>query len=250
MHFINEQNILVFLVQILLLLETGLEVDFSAAWCQKGDALKIALTDIVVPLAIAFGGSMLLPNRYLAQPGHAVAFSLFMATVMAISAMPVTARTLSDLNLSKTDLGFLILSAMSVNDIIGWLLFTLVLGFFTQAVFAAIMFGALLSSTILGPWLSWSISRRREAGILEYFSKASILAALKAPTRDRAIHELSELAAAHERVHEAQDIYAAVLARESEMGTALEGGLAILHARFQRMLRPIIVFGRSRTGTV
>ena len=37
-----------------------------------------------------------------------------------------------DLNLSKTDLGFLIMSAMSVNDIIGWLLFTLVLGFFVQ----------------------------------------------------------------------------------------------------------------------
>ncbi len=417
---------------LFLLLETGLEVDFSAAWRQRGDALKIALADIVVPLAIAFTGSMLLPNRYLAQPGHKVAFSLFMATVMAISAMPVAARTLYDLNLSKTDLGFLILSAMSVNDIIGWLLFTLVLGFFTQgspeigriliifvgtigfavfcltigrrlanaavleirrrempqpgaaltfivllgvlcgaitqwigihalfgfflagimageakelsertrqivsqmvyavfvplffagiglkidfaahfdwllvvfvtvvgigsrylgawlgvtltelprsnraaiavahtpggameiivgllaleyglitqAVFVAIVFGALLSSIILGPWLSYSISRRREVGILEYFSKTSILADLKATTRDRAIHELSELAAAQERVHEAQDIYAAVLARESEMGTALEGGLAIPHARFQRMLRPIIVFGRSRTG--
>ncbi|MCL5281103.1 MAG: cation:proton antiporter [Planctomycetes bacterium] len=417
---------------LFLLLETGLEVDFSAAWRQRGDALKIALADIVVPLAIAFTGSMLLPNRYLAQPGHEVAFSLFMATVMAISAMPVAARTLYDLNLSKTDLGFLILSAMSVNDIIGWLLFTLVLGFFTQgnpeigriliifagtigfavfcltigrrlanaavlelrrrempqpgatltfivllgvlcgaitqwlgihalfgfflagimageakelsertrqivsqmvyavfvplffagiglkidfaahfdwllvlfvavvgigsrylgawlgvmltelprsnratiavahtpggameiivgllaleyglitqAVFVAIVFGALLSSIILGPWLSYSISRRREVGILEYFSKTSIQADLKATTRDQAIHELSELAAVQERVHEAQDIYAAVMARESEMGTALEGGLAIPHARFQRMLRPIIVFGRSRTG--
>ena len=61
-----------------------------------------------------------------------MAFALFMATAMAISAMPVAARALHDLNLSKTDLGFLIMSAMSVNDIIGWLLFTLVLGFFTQ----------------------------------------------------------------------------------------------------------------------
>ena len=40
----------------------------------------------------------------------------------------------------------------------------------------------------------------------------------------------------------------AVLAREHEMGTALEEGLAIPHARFQRMPRPVIVFGRSRTG--
>jgi Kef-type K+ transport system membrane component KefB len=417
---------------LFLLLETGLEVDFSAAWRQKGDALKIALADIVVPLAIAFAASMLLPSRYLAEPDHKVAFSLFMATVMAISAMPVAARTLHDLNLSKTDLGFLILSAMSVNDIIGWLLFTLVLSLFTQGnlevarillifvgtigfavfcltigrrladaavfeikrrempqpgaaltfivllgvlcgaitqwigihalfgfflagimagearelsertrqivsqmvyavfvplffasiglkidfaahfdwllvafvagigigsrylgawlgvrltqlprsnraaiavahtpggameiiigllaleyglitqpVFVAIVFGALLSSIILGPWLSYSVSRRKEVSILEYFSRASIIANLKAATRDQAIHELSELAAAQERVHEAQGIYAAVLARESEMGTALEEGLAIPHARFQRMPRPIIVFGRSRTG--
>jgi len=121
-------------------------------------------------------------------------------------------------------------------------------GLITPAVFVAIVFGALLSSIILGPWLSYSISRRREVSILEYLSRTSILVDLKATIRDRAIHELSELAAAQERVHEAEDIYAAVMMRESEMGTALEAGLAIPHARFQRMLRPIIVFGRSRTG--
>jgi Kef-type K+ transport system membrane component KefB len=90
------------------------------------------LADIVIPLAIAFTTSLFLPSHYLAQPQHRLGFSLFMATVMAISAMPVAARALYDLNLSKTDLGFLIMSAMSVNDIIGWLLFTLVLGLFTQ----------------------------------------------------------------------------------------------------------------------
>lgn len=417
---------------LFLLLETGLEVDFSAAWRQRGDALKIALADIVVPLAIAFTASMFLPSHYLAHPQQRIGFSLFMATVIAISAMPVAARALYDLNLSKTDLGFLIMSAMSVNDIIGWLLFTLVLGFFTrsgaqaghllailvgtigfavfcmtvgrrlanaavvqirrrempqpgatltfivllgtlcgaitqwigiqalfgfflagimageakelsertrqivsqmvyavfvplfftsiglkidfaahfdwllvvfvvvigigsrylgaylgvmltqiprsnraaiavahtpggameiivgllaleyglitQAVFVAFVFGALLSSIILGPWLSSSITRRKEVSILEFFSKDSIRADLQATTRDQTIRELSELAAARERVHEPRDIYAAVMERESEMTTALEGGLAIPHARFQRMLRPIIVFGRSRTG--
>ncbi len=417
---------------LFLLLETGLEVDFSAAWRQRGDALKIALADIVVPLAIAFTASMFLPNYYLAQPQHRVGFSLFMATVMAISAMPVAARALYDLNLSKTDLGFLILSAMSVNDIIGWLLFTLILGLFTQghpevgriliimagtigfavfcltfgrklanvvvvqlrrrempqpgaaltfivllgvlcgavtqwigihalfgfflagimagearelsertrqivsqmvyavfvplffasiglkidfaahfdgllvvfvavigigsrflgawlgvgltrlprsnraaiavahtpggameiivgllaleyglitqSVFVAFVFGALLSSVILGPWLSYSITRRKEVSILEFFSRASIIGDLKAANRDQTLRELSELAAAQERVHEAETIYAAVQARESEMGTALEGGLAIPHARFERMLRPIIVFGRARAG--
>jgi len=417
---------------LFLLLDTGLEIDFSTAWRQRGDALKIALAGVLIPMVMAFVPCLFLPSSYLVHPDHKVVFALFMATAMAISAMPIAARALYDLNLSKTDLGFLIMSAMSINDIIGWLLFTLVLGFFTQgnpevarilfilggtigfavfcltlgrrladtailgikrqnlpqpggaltflillgvlcgaitqwigihamfgfflagimvgearelsertrlivsqtgyavfvplffgglglkidfiahfnwflvvfvavigiasrylgawlgvwltqlprtnraaiavthtaggemeiivgllalqyglitqAVFVAIVFGALFSSVILGPWLSYVISRRREVSILEFFSRASIRADLKATTRDPAIRELSELAAAQERVHEAQDIYAAVMERESEMSTALEGGLAIPHARFQRMLRPIIVFGRSRTG--
>lgn len=39
---------------LFLLLETGLEIDFSSAWRQRGDALKIALSDIIIPMIIAF----------------------------------------------------------------------------------------------------------------------------------------------------------------------------------------------------
>lgn len=415
-----------------LLLETGLEVDFSSAWRQRGDALKISLTDLVVPMLVAFVPCLLLPSAYLADPDRRLTFALFMAVAMTISAMPVAARALHDLNLSKTDLGFLIMSALSVNDIIGWLLFTLVLGFFrqanleltrvlaifvatigftafcmaigrrltgaaiteirrrqmpqpatsltfilllgtlcgaitqrigihalfgfflagimagearelsertrqvvsqmvyalfvpiffagiglridflahfdlflvifvtvigiggrflgawlgvnltqlsrsdratiavahtpggameiivgllalesgliTQAVFVAIVFGAVFSSVILGPWLSYVTSRRKEVSILEYFFKKSIAADLKATTRDQALRELSELAAAQEHAYEAEGVYAAVREREDQMGTALELGIAIPHARLATMVRPIIVFGRSRTG--
>jgi Kef-type K+ transport system membrane component KefB len=87
---------------LFLLLETGLEVDFSSAWRQRGDALKIALAGVVVPMVIAFVPSLFLPSSYLAEPDHRLLFALFMATAMAISAMPVAARALHDVNLSKT----------------------------------------------------------------------------------------------------------------------------------------------------
>jgi mannitol/fructose-specific phosphotransferase system IIA component (Ntr-type) len=58
-----------------------------------------------------------------------------MAVVMTISAMPIASRVLHDLKLLKTDLGFLTMSALAVNDIIGWALFTIILGLFTQSVF-------------------------------------------------------------------------------------------------------------------
>ncbi len=93
------------------LLESGLKMDFSSAWRHRGKALVIAITDIVVPMALGFFLSYLIPDRYLIDPHKRLMFSFFMATVLTISAMPITIRTLADLNLVKTDLGFLIMSA-------------------------------------------------------------------------------------------------------------------------------------------
>ena len=126
---------------LFMLLDTGLEIDFSIAWRQRGSALVIALTDIIVPMALAFAAVRLIPDAYLSQPEQRVIFSFFMATVMAISAMPVAARCLHDLNLLKTDLGFLAMSALAVNDVIGWVLFAVILGVFLKA---SVAFGSIL----------------------------------------------------------------------------------------------------------
>ncbi len=117
---------------LFLLLDTGLEIDFSIAWRQRGSALAIALSDIFVPMGVGFLAVIFLPDSFLVHPGQRILFGLFMATVMTISAMPVAARGLHDLNLLKTDLGFLTMSALAVNDIIGWVLFAIILGLFTQ----------------------------------------------------------------------------------------------------------------------
>lgn len=117
---------------LFLLLETGLEIDFSIAWRQRGSAMTIALADIFIPMFVAFAAVVFLPAHYLADPDKRIIFSLFMATVMTISAMPVSARIFKDLHLLKTDMGFLTMSALAVNDIIGWVLFSIILGIFLQ----------------------------------------------------------------------------------------------------------------------
>ena len=50
---------------LLLLMDTGLEIDFSIAWRQRGNALIIAVSDIIIPMVIAFGIVFMLPDRYL-----------------------------------------------------------------------------------------------------------------------------------------------------------------------------------------
>lgn len=119
---------------LFLLLDTGLEIDFSSAWRQKGNALIIAFADIIIPMIIAFIPCIFLSDVYLVNTDKRMEFALFMAVVMTISAMPVASRVLHDLKILKTDLGYLTMSALAVNDIIGWVLFTIILGVFTQGV--------------------------------------------------------------------------------------------------------------------
>lgn len=155
-----------------LLLQTGLEIDFSKAWRQKGDALKIALLDIIIPMLVAFVPCFLfVSDSYLVDPEKRFSFSLFIATAMTISALPVAARALHDLKLLKTDMGFLIMSALSVNDIVGWLIFTLVLGFATQADINFLRIIIILGSTIGFTVACLTFGRRFADFMISHFKK-------------------------------------------------------------------------------
>ncbi|TBR17961.1 hypothetical protein EPO66_01765 [bacterium] len=414
------------------LMEAGLKMDFSSAWRHRGKALVIAVTDIVVPMVIAFVCAYFLPEKYLVNPGQRTIFALFMATVLTISAMPITIRTLHDLSVAKTDIGFLIMSALSVNEIIGWMIFTLILGFIVQvnaaisstiiifvlavlfmvfclttgrrfadfviskirsynfpepgssltficllglfcgAVFqkmgisallgffisgvvageakalpektrqvisqmvyaifvplffarigleidffehfdiflvffvvligisgkflgawlgvtftnlprvnrlsvaiahtpggsmeiviaiiafkynlislpmlVAIIIGGVISAIILGPWLKYSLRRRKTISVLEFFSHRDIVSDLKALDRDNAIRELCLAASEQGNLPLADILGEVVLKREETMGTAIEEGVAIPHARLSSLIRPVVVFGRSKNG--
>lgn len=415
------------------LLETGLKIDFSSAWRHRGKALTIALTDIIVPMTLAFGCSLLLPQKYLIDPSHRFAFAFFMATAMTISAMPIAARVLHDLDVLKTDLGYLIMSALSVNEIIGWVIFAFILhflspaadfaglriilvfalivvfiifclsygrkltdyfikkikeyqlpepgssltficllgiacgavfqmigvhalmGFFvagimageakalpertrqvisqmvyaifiplffagiglkidffsnfdlpivlfvtflamfvkflgawmggalsglnrenrlplaiahtpggsmeivigmlafqygliTQQIFVAVVCGGVFSSVILGPWLKFVLNRRKEIGMLEYFSRHTIIAHLKSTDKSGVIRELCSLVADQNNVAHVQTLAHAVMQRENIMGTAIEEGIALPHARLSSLVKPIVAFGRSQAG--
>jgi Kef-type K+ transport system membrane component KefB len=417
---------------LFLLMETGLEIDFASAWRQRGEAFTIAVTDLVIPMALAFIPFMLLPDRYLANPDQRLLFALFMATSMTISALPIAARVLHDLHLNKSDLGFLLMSALSVNDILGWLIFSLVLsfslhadwafgqmlwlitatigftalcltlgrrlteagilrmhqwklpqpassltficllgllcgaitqrigihalfGFFiagimaggaralsertrqvisqmvyaifvpiffasiglkvdflahfnlflvvlvtsigitgrfvgawvgvnlakmpranrtiiaiahtpggameivvgllalehgliTETLFVSIVFSAIFSSILVGPWMRASVLKRREVSVLEFFHARGLIHNLNMSDREEAIRQLCEKAAEQGNMPSADVLADAVLEREQSMGTAVEEGIALPHARFKQLIKPIVIFGRSPNG--
>ncbi|MBN2534527.1 MAG: cation:proton antiporter [Spirochaetales bacterium] len=159
---------------LFLLLDTGLEINFSSAWKQKGNALLIALTDIIIPMIIAFIPCYFLPASYLVHVDKRIQFALFMAVVMTISAMPIASRILHDLNLLKTDLGYLTMSALAVNDIIGWALFTIILGLFAQSVFNIQNVLIILLVTIGFSFLALTAGRFLSNKSIDFFRKKNL----------------------------------------------------------------------------
>lgn len=114
---------------VLFLLVAGMEVDLSIVWKQGKAAFKVGLLGTIIPFVIGLGFAAAIPQHLGRQvDADALIFVLFLATAMAISALPVIAKTLMDLDLYRTDLGMVVISAAIFNDIIGWTVFALILG--------------------------------------------------------------------------------------------------------------------------
>jgi Kef-type K+ transport system membrane component KefB/mannitol/fructose-specific phosphotransferase system IIA component (Ntr-type) len=114
---------------VLFLLVAGMEVDLSVVWRQGRAALKVGLLGTVIPFVIGLGAAWFGPRAFGIEDGaDPLVFALFVATAMSISALPVIAKTLMDLNLYRTDLGMIVVSAAIFNDLVGWTVFAIILG--------------------------------------------------------------------------------------------------------------------------
>ena len=114
---------------VLFLLVAGMEVDLSTVWKQGGTALKIGITGMVVPFAVGFLVAWQLPATLGQQEGaNPLVFSLFFATAVSISALPIVVKILMDLNLYRSDFGMVVVASCVLNDLIGWMVFSTILG--------------------------------------------------------------------------------------------------------------------------
>lgn len=115
----------------LVLLSTGIEVDFSSVWKQRKNALVISALDIIIPIIFSMIFIFFLPNKYFEFSENKLITAFFVSVIMTISALPIAIRALREVGIMKSDLGFLIISALTINDIIGWIIFTLLLSLFS-----------------------------------------------------------------------------------------------------------------------
>lgn len=111
-----------------LLLITGLETDLALIRQQARSAIGIALGGLILPLALGYGLGMLLPEDMLVASEDRLVFALFVATALAISAIPVVAKVLMELKLTRRDIGQTMIAAAMIDDTTGWIILSVVIG--------------------------------------------------------------------------------------------------------------------------
>lgn len=130
---------------MLLLIITGLETDIDLIRRKAGTAVGVAIGGLILPFATGLLLGRLMPDDLLADPAQRTVFVLFVATALSISAIPVLAKILMDLDLMRRDIGQTLLAAGMIDDITGWT----VLGLVTALASAATITAGTVAQTIL-----------------------------------------------------------------------------------------------------
>lgn len=128
----NELTFLIQIGMILFMFTSGVKVNTEFIKTEKKAVAFTSITSILIPFILGYivsfafsrlQGDLSFQNRYI--------FPLFMGVALSISALPIIIRILTDLNLLDTDIGRIIVSAATINDFIGWILFSIVLQVFS-----------------------------------------------------------------------------------------------------------------------
>lgn len=113
---------------LFLLLITGLEMDLGLIRRQARTALGVSFGGVTVSFIAGVVMGMLIPDDFLVDPQQRMVFALFVATSLAISAIPVVAKVLMDLGVIRRTVGQTIIAAGMIDDTIGWILLSIIAG--------------------------------------------------------------------------------------------------------------------------
>jgi Kef-type K+ transport system membrane component KefB/mannitol/fructose-specific phosphotransferase system IIA component (Ntr-type) len=113
---------------VLLLVVVGVEVDLGILRRRGRSAALTGLLGMLLPFVSGVALGFLLPDSDLLDPARRTTVALFLGVALSISALPVIAKTLLDLGLFKSDVGLLVMASAMIDDLVGWLALSLLLG--------------------------------------------------------------------------------------------------------------------------
>ena len=130
----NELFALAQIGSIVLLFAIGLETNLRQFLRYAGPATAVALGGVILPFAFGMGSTVLFgfagPDGYLSPE------ALFMGAILTATSVGITARVLSDLDRLDNPEGVTIIAAAVVDDVLGILVLTVVVGISAAAGFS------------------------------------------------------------------------------------------------------------------
>ncbi|MDD6038271.1 MAG: cation:proton antiporter [bacterium] len=151
---------------LMMMFSTGLGTDLKQLMKSGKTAFMIALVGVLVPL---LGGTLLYSCFYgFASIGSKEFYSaIFIGTIMTATSVSITVATLQELGKINTKLGTVIVSAAIIDDVIGMIVLTCVVG---AASGEKGSFGVILIKTILFFAIAWIVGYLANRG-MEFLDK-------------------------------------------------------------------------------
>ncbi|KJR41244.1 Cation/H+ exchanger [Candidatus Magnetoovum chiemensis] len=116
---------------IFLLFVVGLELNFKHIKDFRKTILFTSFLGFLIPFILGFSSILLFPNVWdYSYNENKYALPFFIGIALSISALPVIARILLDLNLTNSKIGSIIIASATLTDVIGWLFFAQLILYF------------------------------------------------------------------------------------------------------------------------
>ena len=111
---------------VLLVALTGSELNFGELRRRRLTVTWVGSLAFVLPLAVGVLLGLGAPGVLLGPAGERGVFAAYVGVAFCVTAIPVIAKTLTDMNLLHRDVGQLALTCAAVDDAAGWFLLSLV----------------------------------------------------------------------------------------------------------------------------
>ena len=141
---------------ILYMFLIGLELNSGLLKSKAHVTVAISHASIVAPFLLGSFLALFVFEKYAPAGVSFTSFAMFLGVAMSITAFPILARILTDLQLNQTELGVIALSCAAADDVTAWCLLAFVVG-----VTQADLYGAILTIVLTGAYigLMFGVSR-------------------------------------------------------------------------------------------
>jgi Kef-type K+ transport system membrane component KefB len=157
---------------LLLVAVTGAHLDVKMLRRRRWAIGWVSLGGLLVPLGLGVAVALALPDRLVPETVDRPVFAFFLGIALSVSAIPVIAKILGDLNLLHRDVGQLTIAAAMVNDAVAWFLLSIAsalatvgvqLGLIGRSVLYLLGFAA-LAVFVLRPAMRWTLRQAARTG--------------------------------------------------------------------------------------